>query len=351
MFGQTTEGLGFFFHKEQKKADLSKSEQGLNALAHNPLNELLLSASDAKLRDLGVDGILAAAKDYSKTMTPENNREGIQGGSMDGTEHAKYKDQEGQIWMAKTYPKERLHRAMADELVARLSESLGFKTTMHAKTGLMDGGFKIFVKFEDVQGSLWDDLDAVHGDTAKLVERIPADTMTEIVAEQVLDWLVSNHDPHMGHFMKREDGGLLCIDKAQAFKYMGDSDEALSTTYNPNAPFNGANNVAYKPAYNVLLPEIAAGHAHITLEEAWKRVDQALMAVEAIDDETYKKALLPYAKFRFGVINSSEDQKRAMSQEQFMELALKRKQEVRKQFEALYRNVAKNQKQPDTSVS
>lgn len=351
MFGQSTEGLGFLFHKEQKEFKQAKSEQGLEALAHNPLNEFLLGASDTKLIDLGLDGVLASAADYSKIMTPENNREGIQGGSMDGTEHAKYKDRDGQIWMAKTYPNERLHRAMVDELVARLSESLGLKTTMHAKTGLMNGGFKIFVKFEDVQGSLWDDLDAVRGDTAKLVERIPADVLKEMVAEQVLDWLVSNHDPHMGHFMKRNEGGLLCIDKAQAFKYMGDSDEALSTTYNPNAPFNGANNVAYKPAYNVLLPEIAAGHAHITLEEAWKRVDQTLKAVEAIDDETYKKALLPYAKFRFTVVKSSEDQKRKMDLDRFIELAMKRKQGIRKEFEELYGSVGKNEKQPDTSVS
>ena len=70
--------------------------------------------------------------------------EGIVGGSPDGTKHEKYRDQEGQVWLFKEYPKsyfkDRRHRALADEFVYQMALRLGFNDAVPVFAGRIRGG-------------------------------------------------------------------------------------------------------------------------------------------------------------------------------------------------------------------
>lgn len=308
-----------------------------------PMDQLhTLLASPELFTSKSLQEILGMAQDLTFSMEELKDRKGIQGGSMDGTSHTKFRSREdGSIWMAKDYPKERLHRAFVDELVSGLSRFLNLDTTMDVKLGQFKGEFKVFVRWEETSGSLWDDLRKGQEHSSEFVEKLTDEELKQIATEQVLDWLVSNHDPHAGHFLRKNTGGFLCIDKAQAFKYIGEPDESLSPDYNPNGFINGEDNIFYLPIYNIVLPEIAKGNSKLSFAEIRQFVDEVIARIEKISEEDYKKALLPYTQFRFGVIRSREDEKRGLNSEAFFKLALERKAQIRKSFEVFYKELEK----------
>ncbi|MCX6778980.1 MAG: hypothetical protein NTU97_02000 [Candidatus Magasanikbacteria bacterium] len=305
----------------------------------NKMHHLLLLASKADLTRLTQEEIVGSADDFTANMTEIQDRVGIEAGNPDGTRHVKFIDQDARVWLAKDYPLERRHRVLADEFVSGLSTKLGLSTTMEAKAGALHGDLTIFVGWEDTIGSLWDDLRESRWQPADLVARLSEQELKQIASEQVLDWLVSNHDSHLGHFLRRATGGFVCIDKAQAFKYIGNSDEQLSATYNPNGPNNGFDNISYMPIYNIVLPIIAKGQGKLSLKDLWVAVAEKIEIVEHISDEDYRKALLPYANLRFGVVNSPEDKRKGLDVEGFLNLALERKRNIRRDFIKFYEDL------------
>ena len=299
---------------------------------NSPMYQELKTKSADELKQLRPEDLAALAEDLTEVMQATNDREGIHGGSMDGTRHMKYEDKEGNTWMAKGYPAERLHRALADEFVSGMAGKLGLSTRMEAKTGVIDGEFRVLVKWAETTGSLWDELDGNWDNPTSFVEKLTETEILQIAQEQVLDWLTSNHDPHLGHFLRREEGGFVCIDKAQAFKYIGDRDEELSTEYNPNGPINGFHNLNYKPAYNVVLPRVANGKCAVSIDQCWEAVQKVIDKVEAVDDNEYAESIEPYAAFRFDVIDSREDERRGVDRKKFMKLAVDRKKKHSSSF-------------------
>ena len=91
-----------------------------------------------------------------------------------------------------------------------------------------------------------------------------------------------------------------------------------------------------KSTPNNLEAEVAKGVALATLDEAWRAVEEKITAVEKISDDEYRQALLPYANFRFGVVKSNEDTKKMLTIEKFLELAMERKRNLRREFTRLY---------------
>jgi hypothetical protein len=275
-----------------------------------------------------------------KGFRPLEDRQGIHGGSMDGTTHRKYEDGRGEVWMAKSYPEDRLHRALADVVVAKLSSRLGLETTMDAQIGVIDDEPYSFVKWEESEGSFWENVkQAQINSEDNFSENISKQDLILIVREHVLDWLVSNHDAHPGHFLEKKGDGLICIDKAQAFKYIGTSNEKLSVDYDPNERYNGKNNFYYMPIYNSVWKAIVKGKTELTMSQAKQEIENVIKQVESIGDEEYFDMLESYAIFRFELINSSEDSR--ISKEDFMELVLKRKNEIRHDFTTFLTNLEK----------
>ncbi len=291
---------------------------------------------------------LQGLTDYSSEMQKMDDQSGIQGGSGDGTEHVKMRDSSGKVWLAKFYRPDRLHRALADQLVAQLSAKLGLSTTMESKIGRLGNRIFSFVAWQDgtmpLNSLMPDNMTNTKDNIDGFLNKLYKSELKQIIKEQVLDWLVSNHDANAINFLRNGGGGLLAIDKTQAFKYIGQKDEKLSTDYNPNAPFNGADNVAYMPIYNLVVPAIKEGRLELSekpskrlsKQEAWEAVDEIIQEVEDINDDEYRQMLEDYANFRFNIINSKEDQKSGLDRDTFMTLAFKRKKNLRQDFRNLY---------------
>ncbi|MBF0522591.1 MAG: hypothetical protein HQL24_05990 [Candidatus Omnitrophica bacterium] len=278
-----------------------------------------------------LDSLLKAAPDYTNSLKPAEDQEGIIGGSPDGTTREKYVDAKGQVWLFKAYPRHRLHRAMVDEIAYKTSMALGLTDGMGAFAGKINGRFGAFVQWKDNHGSLWSEV-------RKYDEDFPAhlgkEALIRILREQVLDWLISQHDSHAGGFLKLDNGAIFPIDKSQAFKYIGASDERLSTDYNPNEEFNGSHNVAYMPVYNLILKAIAQGKVKdLTLAEAWDAIQETLKHVEEMNTDEYVNMLKPYAIFRFDVIKNGES---LPNSEKFLKLARARKENIVEDFKMLY---------------
>lgn len=159
-----------------------------NLLIHFDTLHFLLASFEKKDREkISLQEVLKQAENLNTEMEEVHDRKGIHGGSMDGTSHAKFRSKDGTIWMAKDYPKERLHRAFVDEFVASLSHKLGLSTTMDVKIGTHNNVFKVFVRWEETNGSLWDDLREIGENREDFVRALTADELKQIATEQVLD--------------------------------------------------------------------------------------------------------------------------------------------------------------------
>ncbi len=253
----------------------------------------------------------------------------LDSGSMDGTIHRVYRDEKGGLWLFKKYPtsykgQDRTHRAFVDEFASVLAKRLHLDTHVAAYTLKLEGNVGAIFEFID-------------GDRQTLLDRMGRSMdynkftrfqILALVKEQVLDWLISNHDPHTKNFLVRKTSNeeIFAIDKSQAFKYF--PGDVLSIRYNPNEGYNGKNNTAYMPIYNILLPMIARGQVgKVSLQEAYSAVMEVVREVESISVEEYVKMIGRYVNFRF----SSDREKAA-----FLDLVVKRKNNVRRDFRNLY---------------
>lgn len=101
--------------------------------------------------------------------------------------------------------------------------------------------------------------------------------LARIQREQVLDWLISNHDSH-GNQWIRVKGVLLGIDKTQACKHLGK--DRLEADYHPNADYGED-----YPLYHYLFHSVRNGWRTIdpfviagVLERAAQLADDAFLA-------------------------------------------------------------------------
>jgi hypothetical protein len=144
----------------------------------------------------------------------------------------------------------------------------------------------------------------------------------DVAEEHALDWLMSQHDTHAANFVRRPDGALLSVDKEQGFKFMlpGTAESAdgdkLAIDYHPNKVEN-------EPYYNKFWKAFADGSMSFDPKE----MTGAIERIEAISDSDYTQLLSKFAseaKFK-------DDPKKVA---EFLDLALARKQNIRKDFES-----------------
>jgi hypothetical protein len=93
--------------------------------------------------------------------------------------------------------------------------------------------------------------------------------------EQVLDWLIANHDAH-GNQWVRVDGVLLGIDKTQAGKHLGD--DRLDPDYHPNAGYGED-----APVYHYLFHAVRTGRRSVDPEAIRPVLDRA----DALGDDAF----------------------------------------------------------------
>ena len=142
----------------------------------------------------------------------------------------------------------------------------------------------------------------------------------QIQREHVIDWLIANHDGHAKQFLRARGGRVYGIDKGQAFKHL--SEDRLSIDYHPNGRFG-----EQEPFYNTLFRAVKSGDVSVDPAVTLR----AIREVEKIPDDDYLAILRPYAEGRFG---RNEAQKQG-----FYDMALSRKRNMRRDFEAFYADV------------
>jgi SPP1 gp7 family putative phage head morphogenesis protein len=144
--------------------------------------------------------------------------------------------------------------------------------------------------------------------------------LVQLQREQVVDWLISNHDGHAGQFLRAQDGRVYGIDKGQLYKYFGH--DRLSVDYAPNA--GGRFD---EPIYNKLLRAHRDGKLKLDLQATGEWVRR----VQGISDAAYREMLMPYAGRRFaGQPGALED---------FLKAATQRKSTLQADFEKFYSEI------------
>lgn len=112
----------------------------------------------------------------------------------------------------------------------------------------------------------------------------PDDLLT-LQKHQALDWLIANHDPHVGNFM-RTDHGLVGVDKGQALKYFGR--DRLDWNFHPNY-------YAREPIYNNLWREYAGGMPGEMSDPREGELGDFVSRLQSIPDDKLKEMFYPYA--------------------------------------------------------
>ena len=147
---------------------------------------------------------------------------------------------------------------------------------------------------------------------------LSASDVAHLQSEQVVDWLISNHDAHPSQFVRTAAGGVYGIDKTQAFKFLGQ--DKLSPDYHPNK-------VEVEPIYNPLMRAAKAGQIKLDPANALK----AIRAAELISTAELTAYLKPLAESRW--------KGDAAAQQKFYDAVLARKAGIRGDFEKLYGDV------------
>lgn len=146
----------------------------------------------------------------------------------------------------------------------------------------------------------------------------------QILRESVVDWTVGNFDSHAGNFILLNDGRILGIDKEQAFRYIKDpASQKMSLNYHPNAKYG-----EQEPLYNTIFRAFAKGQIDLDLQT----VLPYLQRLERITDDEYREMLRPYAEELF----ASEP-----AQKDFLDRALKRKDETRAVYREFFTKLLK----------
>lgn len=154
------------------------------------------------------------------------------------------------------------------------------------------------------------------------VTALSPEEIAQVQREHVIDWLIANHDGHAKQFLRMRDGKILGIDKAQAFKHLGE--DKLDIDYHPNGRFG-----EQEPFYNTLLRAVKQSKVTVDPSVTLRYIRE----VEKISDDDYLALIRPYVDGRFGGDN--------LKAKAFYDLALARKHNLRSDFESFYADVLK----------
>lgn len=163
---------------------------------------------------------------------------------------------------------------------------------------------------------------------------LSSEDIIELCKEQVLDWIISNHDAHGNQFI-RKDGRLIGIDKSQAMKYFGNDvlGDDWGDYYHPNKEY-GEDYPIYKYIFHV----IKHGKKEIDVQKLVKEVRDTINKVDDLDNDEFMSYFVDYfdemkkSKIRKGEhVNKVEDDIKKLKTK-----LLQRKQDIRKDFSGYY---------------
>jgi len=237
-----------------------------------------------------------------------------------GGAHAKeiWTDPAGNDWLFKPVDASKKIIPYAEEAAANVARLVNPQTAVEVHTMTLGGKFGSAQKFVP---DLAKKIDFTNGGQNKPVpmESLSAFEIQQIQREHVLDWLISNHDGHPGQFLRTKSGAIYGIDKAQAYKHIGN--DQLSVDYHPNKSFG-----EQEPLYNTLGKAIKAGKVQFNPADSLPAIE----AAEKISDADYLKAVEGYAANHPGGPAAAA---------KFKAAAIARKNSLRSDFETYYRKL------------
>jgi hypothetical protein len=108
----------------------------------------------------------------------------------------------------------------------------------------------------------------------------------ELQKHHALDWLLANYDANVGNFMRTPQGGLVGIDKGQAFKYFGQD----KLDYNFRPIYYGP-----EPIHNKMWREFAHGHPGEMLDPRQGELGEYVKGLQSMPDWQLRSMFAPFA--------------------------------------------------------
>lgn len=196
-----------------------------------------------------------------------------------GTHGAKvYADPQGQ-WLIKKPPQGAEFMTPLDHATAALQHRAGLEAPETHVLDWKDGSQVTAVQMIPGAKQAWHQ-------APRLGQVHPQDLLT-LQKHQALDWLISNHDGHVGNFMRTATGSLVGIDKGQAAKYYGR--DRLDYRFHPNF-------YARPPIYNQLWKDYAHGHGGEMFDPRQGELGEFIHHLQHIPDHDLKAMFRPYAE-------------------------------------------------------
>lgn len=209
---------------------------------------------------------------------------------------------DGTVWLVKPETGTALLKSHADEVASKLGSIIRPEGTIEARIVTLPDGTK---------GSAQR---FIAGMKSKVVSELTPDEIRSIQREQVLDWLIGNHDAHAKQFLFGDGGTVYGVDKSQAFKFYGK--DLLSPTYHPNSQENA-------PIYNLLFERAKKGS--LVLDP--QAIEGTLLKARSIPDASLREIVRPYAEARFG---------KGIEAEKLLDQIVARKKAIVEDFSKLY---------------
>lgn len=242
-----------------------------------------------------------------------------------------YNDPDGGRWLGKKGPKGRDFPAQLDVATSGIQQRAGLPA---AETHLMDidGGPASVQKMFDADPAFPDN-------RVDLQSMDPSDVL-ELQKHMALDWMLSNHDAHSGNFLRdRNTGGIVGIDKGQAFKYFGQDSLSPSFGNDVNPPLH-----PNRPVYSTMLDQFARGQGQLHDPRSGDYGD-FINSLQSIPDDEYRSYLAPYAESAAGVGKLSTGDPQA-----FLDAAVARKNSLSDDLGSLYDTVRARQPQTVATI-
>lgn len=120
-------------------------------------------------------------------------------------------------------------------------------------------------------------------------QALTGDDLLAVQQQQVLDWLLANHDGHVEQFLRLPTGELVGIDKGQAFRWMGM--DRLDWDFHPNGYYG-----APPPVYNALWGDFAKGGSGEVLDPRTGPLGDFIANLQGMSDDDLKALFRPYAQ-------------------------------------------------------
>lgn len=187
-----------------------------------------------------------------------------------------FSDPQGQ-WLIKAPNKGNEFLVPLDVATSHLQQMVGLNSAeTHAIP--VNGGMATAVKMYPGATQAWQK-------PPHLADVHPNDLLT-LQKHHALDWLIANHDPHVGNFMRTPQGEVVGIDKGQAMKYMGQDRLGWDTHYNYYA----------RPSiYNRLWKDFAKGRPGEMLDPREGELGDFVSTLQNIPDDKLRSMFTPYA--------------------------------------------------------